>query len=131
MNEIKIDWKGHVKKYQAAMEELNLDFCVLTRVKSITYLSGCFVPWKSYIFLPKEGFTEPELFTVLLDVERVKAEGHLGKVSGWGPMKGFYWEKKIQSTAKKSGVYNPKVSPPRIGVELGIDICVTGEEEEV
>ena len=53
MNEFNIDWDLHVRKYQNAMEDLNLDFCVLTRVKSITYLSGCFVPWKSYIFLPK------------------------------------------------------------------------------
>jgi len=43
MNEIEINWEGHIKKYQAAMEELNLDFCVLTRVKSITYLIGCLV----------------------------------------------------------------------------------------
>ncbi|MFW9970542.1 MAG: M24 family metallopeptidase [Candidatus Odinarchaeota archaeon] len=125
MSETKIDWKGHVRKYQAAMEDLNLDFCVLTRVKSITYLSGCFVPWKSYIFLPKEGAGEPILYTVLLDVERVKAEGQL-KTEGWGPIKGFLWEKKIQKAAKKAGVYNPK-SSPRIGVELGVDICVTGQ----
>lgn len=38
MSEIKIDWEGHTKKYQAAMEDLN--FCLLARVKSITYLSG-------------------------------------------------------------------------------------------
>ncbi|MFX0043073.1 MAG: M24 family metallopeptidase, partial [Candidatus Hodarchaeota archaeon] len=126
MNEIKIDWKGHVEKYQAAMEELNLDFCVLTRVKSITYLGGCFVPWKSAIFLPKNGEGDPVLFTVLLDVERVKAEGQL-KVEGWGPMKGFYWEKKIQNAAKKAGVYKSKGPSPRIGVELGLDICVTGQ----
>jgi Xaa-Pro aminopeptidase len=126
MSEIKIDWKGHVKKYQAAMEELNLDFCVLTRVKSITYLSGCFVPWKSYIFLPKEGIGDIILYTVLLDVERVKAEGQL-KTEGWGPIKGFFWEKKIQKVAKKLGLYNPKDSPPKIGVELGVDICVTGQ----
>jgi len=126
MSEIKIDWKGHVKKYQAAIEELNLDFCVLTRVKSITYLSGCFVPWKSYIFLPKEGAGDPILYTVLLDVERVKAEGQL-KTEGWGPIKGFFWEKKIQKVAKKVGLYNPKESPPKIGVELGVDICITGQ----
>ena len=125
MSEIKINWKGHVKKYQAAMEELNLDFCVLTRVKSITYLAGCFVPWKSAVFLPKEGEGEPILFTVLLDVERIKAEGQI-ETQGWGPMKGFFWEKKIQSAAKKAGVYKPKGPPPRIGVELGLDICITG-----
>ena len=127
MNEIKINWDGHVDKYQTAMEELNLDFCVLTRVKSITYLTGCFVPWKSAIFLPKKGMGEPSLFTVLLDVERVKAEGHLKNVSGWGPMKGFFWEKKIQSAAKKAGLYNSKGPAPRIGVELGLDICITGQ----
>jgi len=127
MNDIQINWNGHVKKYQAAMEELNLDFCVLTRVKSITYLAGCFVPWKSYIFLPKEGMGEPELLTVLLDVERIRAESHLKNISGWGPMKGFYWEKKIQSAAKKAGVYKAKENPPKIGVELGVDICVTGQ----
>ena len=126
MSEIKIDWKGHIKKYQKAMEDLNLDFCVLTRVKSITYLAGCFVPWKSYIFLPKEGAGEPILYTVLLDVERIKEEGQLN-TEGWGPMKGFYWEKKLQKAAKKEGVYKPKGTPPRIGVELGIDICVTGQ----
>ena len=127
MSDIKINWDGHVDKYQAAMEELNLDFCILTRVKSITYLTGCFVPWKSAIFLPRKGMGEPALLTVLLDVERVKAEGHLKNVSGWGPMKGFFWEKKIQSAAKKAGLYNPKGPPPRIGVELGLDICVTGQ----
>ena len=127
MNEVQINWNGHVKKYQAAMEELNLDFCVLTRVKSITYLAGCFVPWKSYIFLPKEGMGEPELLTVLLDVERIRAESHLKNVSGWGPMKGFYWEKKLQTAAKKAGVYKAKENPPKIGVELGVDICVTGQ----
>ena len=127
MKNISINWNGHIKKYQAAMNELNLDFCVLTRVKSITYLAGCFVPWKSFFFLPKEGFGDPELFTVLLDVERVKAESHLDKVSGWGPMKGFYWEKKLLSVAKKAGVYNPKSKTPKIGVELGVDICVTGQ----
>jgi len=126
MSNIKIDWEGHVKKYQMAIEELNLDFCVLTRVKSITYLAGCFVPWKSYIFLPKEGFGEPLLYTVLLDVERVKEEGQL-KTEGWGPMKGFYWEKKIQNAAKKAGVYTTKGAPPKIGVEMGVDICVTGQ----
>ncbi len=126
MSDIKINWNGHIEKYQNAMEELNLDFCVLTRVKSITYLTGCFVPWKSYIFLPKEG--AGELFTVLLDVERIRAEKQSKiSVSGWGPMKGFFWEKKLQSAAKKAGVYNPKGTPPRIGVELGIDICVTGQ----
>ena len=127
MKNISINWNGHIKKYQAAMNELNLDFCVLTRVKSITYLAGCFVPWKSFFFLPKEGFGDPELFTVLLDVERVKAESHLERVSGWGPMKGFYWEKKLLSAAKKAGVYDPKLKTPKIGVELGVDICVTGQ----
>ncbi|MFW9829579.1 MAG: M24 family metallopeptidase [Candidatus Thorarchaeota archaeon] len=126
MSEISIDWEGHIKKYQSAMDELNLDFCILTRVKSITYLSGCFVPWKSYIFLPKEGAGEPILYTVLLDVERVKAEGQL-KTEGWGPIKGFFWEKKVQRIAKKIGVFNPKGKAPRIGVELGTDICVTGQ----
>ncbi|MHA1385649.1 MAG: M24 family metallopeptidase [Candidatus Helarchaeota archaeon] len=125
MSEIKINWKGHLEKYQAAMEELNIDFCVLTRVKSLTYLHGCFVPWRSAIFLPKKGAGEPILYTVLLDVERCKAEGQL-KVEGWGPMKGFYLEKNIKKAAKKAGVYNPKGPPPRIGVELGQDICISG-----
>ncbi len=128
MSDIKINWDGHIEKYQNAMEELNLDFCVLTRVKSITYLTGCFVPWKSYILLPKKGMGNPTLFTVLLDVERIRAEAQSSiDVQGWGPMKGFFWEKKTQSAAKKAGVYNPKGRPPRIGVELGIDICVTGQ----
>ncbi|MEJ2279145.1 MAG: M24 family metallopeptidase [Candidatus Lokiarchaeota archaeon] len=100
-----INWQGHTKKYQRAMEELNLDFCVLTRVKSITYLTGAFVPWKSYIFLPKEDFGDPILYTVLLDVERVKDE----------------------KRSKKRELFNSKGVPPRIGVELGLDICVTGQ----
>jgi len=128
MSDIKVNWNGHVKKYQAAMEELNLDFCILTRVKSITYLTGCFVPWKSYILLPKEGAKDPVLYTVLLDVERIKAEKQSKiEVAGWGPMQGFYIDKKIQSAAKKAGLYDPKGSPPRIGVEMGLDICVTGQ----
>jgi len=126
LSEITINWKQHIKKYQAAMEELNLDFCILTRVKSITYLAGCFVPWKSYIFLPKEGAGDPILYTVLLDVERVKNDGQL-QVEGWGPLKGFYIEKKLQRAAKKAGLFEVKGTPPRIGVEMGLDICVTGQ----
>jgi Xaa-Pro aminopeptidase len=128
MSEININWAGHIDKYQAAMEELNLDFCILTRVKSITYLSGAFVPWKSVIFLPKKGMANPVLFTVLLDVERVKDEVHPGiEVAGWGPMRGYYLEKKIKVAAKKSGVFDPNGPSPRIGVEMGLDICVTGQ----
>jgi len=115
MSEIKINWNGHVKKYQNAMNELNLDFCVLTRIKSITYLTGAFVPWRSAIFLPKEGAGEPILYTVLLDVERCRAEGQL-QTEGWGPMKGFYLEKKIQSAAKKYIIQ--KVVPPESVLSL-------------
>jgi Xaa-Pro aminopeptidase len=125
MSEVQINWKGHVDKYQNAIEELNVDFCVLTRVKSITYLAGCFVPWRSAIYLPKKGVGEPVLFTVLLDVERCKDEGQL-RVEGWGPMSGFFLEKKIQREAKKDGLYDPRGNPPRIGVELGQDICISG-----
>ena len=108
MSDIKINWDGHIEKYQTAMEDLNLDFCVLTRVKSITYLTGCFVPWRSAIFLPKKGAGDPILFTVLLDVERIKFEKQSSiSISGWGPMSGFYLEKGIQKAAKKAGVFDP------------------------
>jgi len=127
MSDIKINWDGHIEKYQTAMEDFNLDFCVLTRVKSITYLTGCFVPWRSAIFLPKKGAGDPILFTVLLDVERIKFEKQSSiSISGWGPMSGFYLEKGIQKAAKKAGVFDPKGTPPRIGVELGQDICISG-----
>jgi len=61
---------GPAPRVREALKQKGIDCLVGTRLKTITHVSGAFVPWRSVAVIPAEG--EPRLITLMLDTERVR-----------------------------------------------------------
>lgn len=103
---IQIDYDLRLRKLQALMAENGVDVLVATRLKTITHLTGGFVPWRSAVVVPAKG--EAHLFTVSMDSERLRQENHLRSVTGYArrPMMEMVAERvsELQSGAFTLGV---------------------------
>lgn len=111
---IHIDYPARMERIRNAMAEEGIDILLATREKSVCYISGAFVPWRSYALISSDG--QIEVNTLLMDFERVKAESWLGdRVVGSGPvLPGFSLMEQAISRIKSWG-YSGKT----VGVELG------------
>lgn len=109
-----IDYPGRMDRIRKQMELEGIDILLATREKSACYISGAFVPWRSYALVASDG--RIELNTLLMDFERVKDDSWLGdRVVGSGPvMPGFSLMEQAIARIKDWG-YADKV----IGIELG------------
>ena len=76
-----IDFPKRIRALQDALRQREIDVLVGTRLKTITHVSGAFVPWRSAAVIPADG--EIRLFTVSMDAVRVAEEGWLEDVVGY------------------------------------------------
>lgn len=74
-----IDYGQRLAKLQDTMRASGAEVLVATRLKTITYLAGTFVPWRSAMVVPVDG--EPLLFTVGMDKTRIAEEGRIAVTS--------------------------------------------------
>ena len=80
--QVHIDFRTRLAKFQAMLKDQGIDVLVGTRLKTITHMSGAFVPWRSVVVVPAEG--EIQLITVGMDGPRIQEEGWLTNVAGYG-----------------------------------------------
>jgi len=109
---VSINFEARLRKIRGKMEEEGIDLIVGTRLRTLGYVTGAFIPWRSAVIIPLQG--EPEIFTILLDVERVKDDSWIKNVRGWGPAEGMYLEPLIADSIKNLGY-----DKGRIGIEYG------------
>ncbi|MCP4687750.1 MAG: aminopeptidase P family protein [Desulfobacterales bacterium] len=110
--DIYIDYPGRIKKIQAAMAARNIDLFLGTRGKSVNYIGGAFIPWRSVTPVSKDGFVG--LNTLLMDAERLKMDSWLENVTPCAPLEGMeLWDVTVQQIRELG--YEKAV----IGVELG------------
>ena len=89
--DIHIDFKKRVQKIREAMAASNIDLFLATRGKSVNYIGGAFIPWRSVVPVSKDGYVG--LNTLLVDVERLKVDSWLEKVVPCAPLPGMeLWE---------------------------------------
>ncbi|KPJ51468.1 MAG: hypothetical protein AMJ38_00375 [Dehalococcoidia bacterium DG_22] len=79
-----VDYEGRLKKIQARMDEQDIDVLIATRLSTVGYVFGAFVPWRGVAVIAREG--EPQLYVVGLDSERVKDDGFFKNVTGVAPL---------------------------------------------
>lgn len=79
---VHINFQKRLAAFQRMLQEQGIDVLVGTRLKTITHLSGAFVPWRSVVVVPAEG--EIQLITVNMDGARIEDEGWLNNVVGYG-----------------------------------------------
>ncbi|MEM1797693.1 MAG: Xaa-Pro peptidase family protein, partial [Candidatus Jordarchaeales archaeon] len=104
--------RANIEEIRRRMEEEGIDVIVGTRLRTLGYVTGAFIPWRSAVIIPLQG--EPEIFTILLDVERVRDDSWIKNVKPGGPAEGMYLESLIADSIKRLGY-----EKGRIGVEYG------------
>jgi Xaa-Pro dipeptidase len=107
-----VDYPARLEKIQAKMEEGGIDVLVATRLSTVGYVFGAFVPWRGVAVIPGRG--EPQLYVAGLDSERVKDDGYFKGVNTAAPLPGMTMWDQIVSFLRTRGL-----DKGRIGVELG------------
>ena len=57
-----VDHEARLKKIQAKMDEQDIDVLIATRLSTVGYVFGAFVPWRGIAVIPCQG--EPQLFVL-------------------------------------------------------------------
>ncbi|NPV59682.1 MAG: aminopeptidase P family protein [Actinobacteria bacterium] len=110
--EANIDYGKRIARIKEEMAARGIDLLLATRGKSVTYIGGAFIPWRSVAMVSRDGYVG--LNTLLMDAERVKDDSWLENVTGCGPIPGFeLWDVTVRQI-REHGWENAV-----IGVELG------------
>lgn len=83
-----IDFPGRIKSIQREMAADGVDVYLGSRLRTLSWTSDAFCPWRSYIVIPPDGL--PTVFTFVIDAARVADESWLDfeHVLGFAPMGG-------------------------------------------
>ena len=111
-----IDFPARVLAIQAEMAQDGIDVYLGSRLRTLSWVSDAFCPWRSYIVIPAEGL--PTLYTFVIDAARVADDSWLDSdhVLGFAPMGG---QDQVSLIADKIGEYL-KGGKGRVGVEAGM-----------
>jgi Xaa-Pro aminopeptidase len=110
--DVHIDYPRRIARIREEMEREGIDVLLATRGKSVSYIGGAFIPWRSVALVSRDGYVG--LNTLLMDAERVKDDSWLDNVTGCGPLPGMeLWEVTVRQIREMG--WEKAV----IGVELG------------
>ncbi|MBK5092324.1 MAG: aminopeptidase P family protein [Actinobacteria bacterium] len=107
-----INFPRRISNFQEELKKAGVDVLVGTRLKTITNLSGGFVPWRSCIVVPAEG--ELQLIVPVLDAGRLAEETWLDNVVGYGALPGIDYLDLIATRINELGL-----GKGTIGIESG------------
>lgn len=111
-----IDFPKRIKDIQAEMHKQNIDVYLGSRLRTLSWTTDAFCPWRSFIVIPSEGL--PTAFTFVIDAARVADDSWLGEehVMGFAPMGGQDQIEQISEFIKEQ----LKSGKGRIGIESGM-----------
>ncbi|MBN2049871.1 MAG: aminopeptidase P family protein, partial [Spirochaetales bacterium] len=83
-----IDFPGRVAAVQKLMAEETIDVYLGSRLRTMSWITDAFFPWRSFVVIPSEGM--PTAFTFVIDAARAADESWLDEdhVRGFAPMGG-------------------------------------------
>ncbi|MDT8272832.1 MAG: aminopeptidase P family N-terminal domain-containing protein, partial [Desulfomonilia bacterium] len=111
-----IDFPKRVSQIQQEMARENIDVYLGSRLRTLSWVSDAFCPWRSYVVIPPQGV--PTVFTFVIDAARVADDSWLDEdhVLGYAPMGGMDQITQIADFIKNQ----LKGKTGRIGVENGM-----------
>ncbi|MDI6831567.1 MAG: Xaa-Pro peptidase family protein [Actinomycetota bacterium] len=110
--DVNIDYGKRLTRIREEMASRGIDLLLATRGKSVTFIGGAFIPWRSVALVSRDGYVG--LNTLLMDAARVKDDSWLENVTGCGPIPGFeLWDVTVRQIREHG--WEKAV----IGVELG------------
>jgi Xaa-Pro aminopeptidase len=83
-----IDFPKRLQAIQAAMGEQGIDIYLGSRLRTLSWVTDAFFPWRSYLVIPPDGL--PTAITFVIDAARAADDSWLDEdqVWGYGPMGG-------------------------------------------
>jgi len=110
-----IDFPGRIKAIQAEMAKEKIDLYLGSRLRTMSWTTAAFFPWRSFIVIPADGL--PTAFTFVIDAARAADDSWLDEdhVLGFAPMGGQDQITQISDLIKE---YLPHGG--RVGVEAGM-----------
>ena len=111
-----IDFPQRVKQIQAEMSRMGIDVYLGSRLRTLSWVSGAFCPWRSFIVIPPDGL--PTVYTFVIDASRVADDSWLDEdhVLGYAPMGGQDQVSAISDWVKK----HLKGRKGVVGIESGM-----------
>lgn len=112
-----IDFPGRVKAVQGQMQKENIDAYLGSRLRTLSWISDVFCPWRSFVVIPAEGM--PSVFTFVIDAARVANDSWIEEdhVFGFAPMGGQDQIEQIADFIREDVLKGGK---GRIGIESGM-----------
>lgn len=107
-----IDYRARLLSIQEAIADSGLDGLMVTRTGAISYVAGCFVPWRTGIAIPREG--EPELIILRYDARRLLDQCWIQRHRTWE-----ITEEDSFALALVDSIKGWNLSRGRVGLELG------------
>ncbi|MBI9075732.1 MAG: aminopeptidase P family protein [Desulfatibacillum sp.] len=109
---IQVDHSKRIQRIQKEMEAVGIDVLIGTRMVSVTFVAGAFVPWRAAVVVTREGHVE--LVNFMIDQERVKAESWMDNITPYAPIPGMDMPDMVLHRIRELGL-----EKAAIGVELG------------
>ena len=111
-----IDFPGRIAAIQQGLSENGLDAYLGSRLRTLSWTTDAFCPWRSFVVIPQKGL--PTVFTFVIDAARVADDSWLNEdnVLGYAPMGGMDQISLISSFIQE----DLGVTKGRIGVESGL-----------
>ena len=111
-----IDYPARVAQVQKAMAAAGIDVYLGSRLRTASWLTDAFCPWRTYVVVPKKGL--PTVFTFVIDAARVADDSWLDEdhVLGYAPMGGMDQVSLISDFIREE----LGIKRGRIGVENGL-----------
>ncbi len=110
-----IDFPARIRAIQAEMVKNRIDLYLGSRLRTMSWTTDAFFPWRSFIVIPAEGL--PTAFTFVIDAARAADESWLDEdhVLGFAPMGGQDQITQISDLIKELLPHGG-----RVGIETGM-----------
>ena len=111
-----IDFPHRIKSIQSEMQNQNIDAYLGSRLRTLSWTTDAFCPWRSFVVIPAEGL--PTVFSFVIDAARIADDSWLDEdqVMGFAPMGGQDQIEQISDFIKDQ----LKGGKGRIGIESGM-----------
>ncbi|HDM32173.1 MAG TPA: aminopeptidase P family protein [Deltaproteobacteria bacterium] len=111
-----IDYPGRISSIQRLMAEQDIDAYLGSRLRTLSWTTDAFCPWRSFVVIPLDGL--PTVFTFVIDAARIADDSWLDEdhVLGYAPMGGMDQISIISDFIRET----LGIKRGRIGVENGM-----------
>jgi Xaa-Pro aminopeptidase len=116
---MELDFRNRIKKIQEKLKQNRIDVVVGTKVQTLSYLVGVFMPvtWRGAIIFSQES--DPTLIVMNYDYERVKHDTWIRDIRQWDRVEPYSFARSVVDTLNELGH-----SSSRIGIEIDLPDAV-------